>query len=335
MWACRLRRLSRLSRLGRRILNQLLSIRDAYLMGREHLAASGSAEAPIEAEVLLRHVLQLDRAAFYARWDRPISEDAWSWFQRVLGERATGRPVPYIVGQREFMGLTFAVDERVMIPRPETEVLVEVAMQHLKERAPGTGHRAPERPSSIHEARSPEPDARQFVVDVGTGSGCIAIALAHRCSQAKVYAIDVSPEALEVARINAARHGVKGRVEFLPGDLLTPLPSQLAGCIDAIVSNPPYIPLAQRGALPREIRDFEPAVAVFIDGDGLAAHRRLIADAPGWLRRAGWLAMEVGAGQADAVSWGMRDDGRYAHIRVVADYGGTPRVVVGERAASA
>ena len=89
MWACRL---SRLSRLGRRILNQLLSIRDAYLMGREHLAASGSAEAPIEAEVLLRHVLQLDRAAFYARWDRPISEDAWSWFQRVLGERATGRP---------------------------------------------------------------------------------------------------------------------------------------------------------------------------------------------------------------------------------------------------
>ncbi len=304
-------------------------------MGREHLAASGSAEAPIEAEVLLRHVLQLDRAAFYTGWNRPISEDAWRWFQRVLGERATGRPVPYIVGQREFMGLTFAVDERVMIPRPETEVLVEVAMQHLKERAPGTGHRAPERPSSIHEARSPEPDARQFVVDVGTGSGCIAIALAHRCSQAKVYAIDVSPEALEVARINAARHGVNGRVEFLPGDLLTPLPSQLAGCIDAIVSNPPYIPLAQRGALPREIRDFEPAVAVFIDGDGLAAHRRLIADAPGWLRRAGWLAMEVGAGQADAVSGAMRDDSRYAHIRVLADYGGTPRVVVGERAASA
>src|SRR5438876_10527885 len=141
MWACRLRRLSRL---GRRILNQLLSIRDAYLMGREHLAASGSAEAPIEAEVLLRHVLQLDRAAFYARWDRPISEDAWSWFQRVLGERATGRPVPYIVGQREFMGLTFAVDEGVMVPRPETEVLVEIVLEELKKREhgnAGTGER--------------------------------------------------------------------------------------------------------------------------------------------------------------------------------------------------
>jgi len=317
-------------------LNQLLSIRDAYLMGREHLAASGSAEAPIEAEVLLRHVLQLDRAAFYARWDRPISEDAWSWFQRVLGERATGRPVPYIVGQREFMGLTFAVDERVMIPRPETEVLVEIVLEELKKREHGNPHArsAGSGRSTGTRCRIQDPGSKIQIVDVGTGSGCIAIALAHRCSQAKVYAIDVSPEALEVARINAARHGVNGQVEFLPGDLLTPLPSQLAGCIDAIVSNPPYVPLAQRGALPREIRDFEPAVAVFIDGDGLAAHRRLIADAPGWLRRSGWLAMEVGAGQADAVSGAMRDDGRYARIRVVADYGGTPRVVVGERAAS-
>ena len=323
-------------------MDQPLSIRDAYLMGREHLAASGSAEAPIEAEVLLRHVLQLDRAAFYTGWNRPISEDAWRWFQRVLGERATGRPVPYIVGQREFMGLTFAVDERVMIPRPETEVLVEAVMNTLTDRErgnTGTPTPAPRARGGARErdagSRIQDPRSKIQIVDVGTGSGCIAIALAHRCSQAKVYAIDVSPEALEVARINAARHGVNGRVEFLPGDLLTPLPSQLAGCIDAIVSNPPYIPLAQRGALSREIRDFEPAVAVFIDGDGLAAHRRLIADAPGWLRRAGWLAMEVGAGQADAVSWGMRDDGRYAHIRVVADYGGTPRVVVGERAASA
>ena len=319
-------------------MNQPLSIRDAYLMGREHLAASGSAEAPIEAEVLLRHVLQLDRAAFYTGWNRPISEDAWRWFQRVLGERATGRPVPYIVGQREFMGLTFAVDERVMIPRPETEVLVEAVMNTLTDRErENTGTPTPARGGARERdagSRIQDPRSKIQIVDVGTGSGCIAIALAHRCSQAKVYAIDVSPEALEVARINAARHGVNGRVEFLPGDLLTPLPSQLAGCIDAIVSNPPYIPLAQRGALPREIRDFEPAVAVFIDGDGLAAHRRLIADAPGWLRRAGWLAMEVGAGQADAVSGAMRDDGRYAHIRVLADYGGTPRVVVGERAAS-
>src|SRR5437899_10642853 len=114
------------------------SIREAYLMGREHLAASGSAEAPIEAEVLLRHVLQLDRAALYAGWDRPISEAAWDQFQRVLAERGRGRPVPYIVGQREFMGLTFAVDERVMIPRPETEVLVEFIVEWVGRRERGS-----------------------------------------------------------------------------------------------------------------------------------------------------------------------------------------------------
>src|SRR3989475_7952799 len=146
----------------------LITVREAYLQGREHLAASGSAEAPIEAGVLLRHVLQLDRAALYAGWDRPISEAAWDQFQRVLAERARGRPVPYIVGQREFMGLTFAVDERVMIPRPETEVLVEFLVQHVRERA----------------------EARVLVVDVGTGSGCIAVSLAQLLPPAIAFATD-------------------------------------------------------------------------------------------------------------------------------------------------
>lgn len=287
-------------------------------MGREHLAASGSGEAPIEAEVLLRHVLQLDRAALFARWDRPIPEDAWRRFRSVLDERATGRPVPYIVGQREFMGLPFAVDERVMIPRPETEVLVEVVLDALQSHAGMPG------PRSV----VPGP---QCVVDVGTGSGCIAIALARRHAHVKIYAIDVSDDALEVARVNAARHEVRDQVEFLSGDLLTPLPPQFQGRVDAIVSNPPYVPRAQRDALPREIRDFEPELAVFIEGDGLAAHRSLITNAPRWLRSSGLLAMEVGVGQADAVSAAMRADGRYGHIRIVADYSGAPRVVAGER----
>src|SRR5438445_1185642 len=256
------------------------SIREAYLMGREHLAASGSAEAPIEAEVLLRHVLQLDRAAFYARWDRPISEDGWSWVQRVLGERAAGRPVPYIVGQREFMGLTFAVDERVMIPRPETEVLVEIVLEELKKREhgnAGTPTPAPRARGGAGEREGgseiQDPGSKIQIVEVGTGSGCIAIALAHRCSQAKVYAIDVSPEALEVARINAARHGVNGQVEFLPGDLLTPLPSQLAGCIDSIVRNPPYVPRAQRGALRSSHRAFVLPYAALMYCCGLTPNR--------------------------------------------------------------
>jgi release factor glutamine methyltransferase len=286
------------------------TIREAYLMGREHLVASGSSEAPIESEVLLRHVLQLDRAALYAGWDRPISEEAWHQFQRALDERARGRPVPYIIGQREFMGLTFAVDERVMIPRPETEVLVEAVVDYLKQRA------------------------GVFVVDVGTGSGCIAVSLAQLLTAAIILATDISTEALEVARANAARHRVGNRITFLQGDLLSPLPPHLAGQVDAVVGNPPYVPVSQRTAVPREIRDFEPPVAVFIDGDGIAVHRRLIAEARSWLRPSGLLAMEVGAGQAGAVAAAMDRDGKYAPVRVLADYSGIERVVVGERVAS-
>jgi len=145
-----------------------------------------------------------------------------------------------------------------------------------------------------------------------------------------MFAIDISLEAVEVARANAARYEVDGRITFLPGDLLSPLPPNLGGDVDVVVSNPPYVPAAQRGALPREIRDFEPAVAVCIDGDGIAMHRRLIAEAAGWLRPSGVLAMEVGAGQAEAVAAVVRRDKRYARIQILPDYSGIPRVVVGE-----
>ncbi len=307
----------------------MLTIRDAYLQGREHLAASGSAEAAIEAEVLLRHALRLDRAGLYMRWEQSMPGEAWDRYRRLLDDRGTGRPVAYITGQREFMGLSFAVDERVMIPRPETEVLVEFVVQHLKERTPGPGPRAPSRPEMDHGARSPDPGARFVLVDVGTGSGCIAVSLAHLLPQATVLAVDLSAEALEVARANAVRHGVDGRVRFLEGDLLNPLPPDLAARVDVVVSNPPYVPLAERDALPREIRDFEPQMAVFADGGGMAVHRRLIVEAPRWLARSGLLAMEVALGQADAVADLMRRDGRYAGVRILQDYSTIPRVVAG------
>lgn len=307
------------------------TIRDAYLQGREHLAASGSTEAAIEAEILLRHALRLDRAGLYMRWDQAMPDEAWAHYRRLLDERATGRPVPYITGRREFMGLSFAVDERVMIPRPETEVLVEFVVQHLNKRASGIGHRTSFQPEMDREARSPTPEARQIVVDVGTGSGCIAVSLAHLLPQATVVAVDLSAGALEVARANAARYEVDDRIRFLEGDLLNPLPPDLAGRVDVIASNPPYVPPAQRDALPREIRDFEPQVAVFADGGGTAVHRRLIAEAVRWLAPSGLLAMEVALGQADAVADLMRRDGRYATVRILSDYGKIPRVVAGTR----
>lgn len=282
-------------------------------MGREHLVATGSAEPEIEAEVLLRHALRLDRAGLFTRWEHPISAEAWRQYRELLESRASGRPVHYILGQREFMGLAFAVDERVMIPRPETEVLVEYVIDAFRSKG------------------------GVILVDVGTGSGCIAVSAAFYLPQAMVYATDISGPALAVARINAERHGTADRIIFLEGDLLFVLPENLRGQVDAVVSNPPYVPKSQRPSLPREVRDFEPAVAIIALEKGTEIHQRLIAESPRWLRPAsngaglrpaGLLVLEAGAGQAEAVAAALAEDGRYERAHRLRDLAGAERVVV-------
>ncbi len=282
-----------------------MTIKDAYLLGREHLAASESAESAVEAEVLLRVVLGVDRAQLYTHWDGPMPDGSWARYRSLLDQRARGRPVPYIIGEREFMGLAFAVDERVMIPRPETEFLVQLAALRLGGRA------------------------RPVVVDVGTGSGCIAVSLARQFPGASVYATDLSVGPLDVAAANAVRHGVAARVTLLQGDLLDALPADLRGGVDAVLSNPPYVPEDQAPGLPREIRDFEPREAVLAAGDGMGHHRRLTESAPEWLRAGGMLAMEVGSGQAPAVARILGESGRYASVGVEPDGAGIQRVVWG------
>lgn len=221
--------------------------------------------------------------------------------------RSTGRPVPYIIGKREFMSLAFAVDERVMIPRPETEILVEFFIENL---------------SAVRQL---------VVVDVGTGSGCIAVSLAHYLPHARVYATDISAAALEIAAQNAQRHNVADRVVLLEGDLLSPLPHHLDGQVQAVASNPPYIPVSQAPDLASEIRDFEPAEAVFSPGEGTVMHSRLIEEAPRWLCAGGMLAMEIAAGQAEPVRNRVAQDNRYDRVRSLSDLAGIERVVVAWR----
>jgi release factor glutamine methyltransferase len=300
-----------------------VTIRDAFLWGREHLAATGVAEPAIEADLLLRRALGWDRAQMYTRWDSPLDGGAWDRYRVLLDARAGGRPVHYILGEREFMGLLFAVDERVLIPRPETEVLTEVIIDFLNgNREQRTGN------SQSQEVRSPfpVPRSRQLVVDVGTGSGCIAVAIAHFVPDAAVIATDISRGALDVAASNARRHGVESRIEFLEGDLLTPLPQSVQREIDVLVSNPPYVPPQDAAGLPREIREFEPTIAVVGQEDGLAVHRRLISEGTRWLKPGGLLALEVGTGQALAVAGWFRE-ADYAVIRTIQDYAGIDRVV--------
>jgi len=282
-----------------------MTVKEAYLLGREHLTASGSMEPAVEAEMLLRFVLGVDRARLYTHWDGAMPEVSWARYQSLLEERAGGRPVHYIVGEREFMGLAFAVDERVMIPRPETELLVEFAATRLRDRA------------------------RPVIVDVGTGSGCIAVSLAHLLPGARGYATDLSSSALDVAAANAARHRVADRVTVLQGDLLDPLPAELRGRVDAVLSNPPYVPEDRAPEFPREIRDFEPREAILAAGDGTGYHRRLAVSAPVWLGPDGMLAMEVGLGQAPAVVRMLGESGRYASVGVERDGAGIGRVVWG------
>jgi release factor glutamine methyltransferase len=268
------------------------------------LAPVASAEARLEAEVLLRHVLGLTRAQLYAQFDRPLLADQAAAYADLLARRLAHEAVAYLTGHREFFGLDFLVNRHVLIPRPETELLVELGLSEARRLA----HLAP---------------AGLTIADVGTGSGCVAISLAVHLPTARVYALDASAPALAVVGENCRRHGVAGRVTLLPGDLLAPLPEP----VHIIVANLPYIPRPELETLPPEIRLHEPRAALDGGEDGLAAIRRLLAQAPAHLWPGGAILLEIGQGQGQAVVALARQYFPAAAIAVHGDSGGQERVV--------
>ena len=249
----------------------MMPAHQAVAQAAERLAARGIADARLEAEVLARHALGYDRATYFASLREPPDAARQARIERLVGRRAQGEPLAYITGHREFYGLDFIVNPAVLIPRQETELLVDKALEW----AAGQGHDAP------------------LIADVGTGSGAIAVALACRLPRARVCAIDASAAALAVADRNRRRHGVAERVALLQGDLLTAVKPG----VDAIVSNPPYIASALLSGLPREVRR-EPALALDGGQDGLRLTRRLIAQAARRLNRGGLLLVEIAPEQA-------------------------------------
>ena len=268
----------------------------------KRLAAEGidARDAAFDAEVLARCALGWDRATYLARWREPAPPGFGDRFEPLVARRCRREPVARITGQREFWGLDLEVTPAVLVPRPESELLVETALAQLGDRA-----------------------GRWAIADVGTGSGCLAIALARELPRARVTATDICPDALAVARRNAARHGVADRLAFHHTDLLDGLP----GPFDLIASNPPYVPDAAIDTLAPEVRDHEPATALQGGPDGLDTVRRLVAAAADRLRPGGWLVMEVGAGQSGAAA----NIGRGTGMRTVAtnpDLQGIPRAVV-------
>lgn len=238
------------------------------------LEKQGVSTSRLTAEVLLMHAVCGDRTLLAAHPEQELTDLQQLHYARYLHERIQGRPTQYITGQQEFWGLEFRVNASVLIPRPETEHVVEIAEYRLQ------------------NADCPN------VIDVGTGSGCIAIALAHDLPAARVFASDISSEALRTASENARRLGVADRVHFFQGDLLTSLPD---AAVDLVVSNPPYVATTDAATLQREVREHEPHQALFAGEDGLAVYRRLVPEAARILRPGGWLVLELGYNVAEQV----------------------------------
>jgi release factor glutamine methyltransferase len=278
-----------------------LTLRESWAGTRDRLAEAGVTDASLEAEVLLRAALGLDRTDFMASLNRGLRKENVRTAERLLARRLAGEPLAYIVGTREFHGLDFEVNPSVLIPRQETEHLVDAVVEYSR--------------------RLGDPPLE--IADIGTGSGAIAIAVARRLPRVVAHATDLSTAALDVANGNRRRHNVADRVRLYEGDLLETLP----GPVDVIVSNPPYIRTADLGGLPPDVRR-EPTLALNGGPDGLYLTRRLIGDARHYLSPGGRLVVEIAPDQLDAVIGIGTDVFPGAAVRFERDLAGHPRLLV-------
>jgi release factor glutamine methyltransferase len=277
---------------------ELWTIQRVLRWTQGRFAERGLATARLDAELLLAEVLKVDRVRLYTHFDQPLSADELAAYKALIKRRLAGEPVAYLLGRREFRSLSLVVDPRVLVPRPDTETAVDEALARLGARA------AP------------------IIVDIGTGSGAIALALKSARPEAKVIAVDISPDAVAVARDNAARLALD--IDVRQGDLLEPVAET---GLDLVISNPPYIPSGEIAALPAEVQK-EPRLALDGGADGLDVLRRLIAATRARLSPGGSLVVELGAGQADAVAALFAEAG-FQDIRRARDLGGIERVVSG------
>jgi release factor glutamine methyltransferase len=314
-----------------------MDIRDALRTGISRLREAHIDSYTLAAELLLLHVLQKDRAWLYAHPEHKIPPAELDRFLALITRRANGEPTQHLTGKQEFWSLEFEVTPDVLIPRPETEHVLEVALDRLAVR-------------ELRAGRSQKTRGEGFLVaDIGTGSGCLAVALAKELPGATIYATDISLAALDVAKSNAARHSAADRIHFLESDLFRPIeamPSRmperiaasdsavqsegLESAFDLVVSNPPYIPLRDAETLAREVRDHEPAIALYGGEEGYELYPHLIALASFHLKPGGIFAAELGYNGLAAVQ-PLLESRQWTAVGVTNDLAGIPRVIAAER----
>ncbi|SHJ65261.1 peptide chain release factor N(5)-glutamine methyltransferase [Paramaledivibacter caminithermalis] len=281
----------------------MITIHKALQEARDKLE-NKTATPLLDAQVILCHVLKVDKLYLIMHKERILTKEEVYEYNEMIKKRLCGVPVQYIIGKQEFMGLDFHVEEGVLIPRPDTEILVEKVLNSI------------------------DKDDKYNIVDIGTGSGAITISLAKYMEGSHVYSIDISKKALDIAAKNAESHGVLSRITFLNGSLFKPLNDiGVEGQIDILVSNPPYIPTADIENLQIEVSKFEPKLALDGGEDGLDFYREIINTAPKYVRSGGLIALEVGHDQARRVIELMKEKKGYVDIEITKDLSGIERVV--------
>ncbi|MBR4935070.1 MAG: peptide chain release factor N(5)-glutamine methyltransferase [Anaerotignum sp.] len=280
------------------------TIADALREGKMRLKAAGKEAYAFEAELLLEKAAGLNRTALFLRGEEVLSEEVLAVYEGFLQEREQGRPTQYILGEWEFMGLPFSVGEGVLIPRADTEVLVETILERQQK------------------------ESMKSILDIGTGSGCIPISLGHYGKFEHIMAVDISQKALGYATKNAHDNQIK--IDFYESDLFTNLPAEWKGNLDAIVSNPPYIPKKDIEELMTEVKDFEPMNALDGGEDGLDFYRAIVEQGRDWLKDSGWLFFEIGYDQGEDLRNLLHEFG-YTEVEIRQDLAGLDRVALGRK----
>ena len=285
-----------------------VTVQQALQIGAGFLAQAGVESARLDAELLLGKVLGARREGLYLNYEMLLGTSQQALYQSLLQRRAQREPISYIIGEREFWSLDFLVTPDVLVPRPETEMLVEVALRLI-------------------ETQSQMANLKWQILDLGTGSCAIAVSLAKELSDVEIWATDLSAAALEIAQANVVRYDVREKIQLLKGDLFEAVEDR-QGFFHMIVSNPPYVRRSDRRDLPPEVRDWEPKLALDGGPDGLDLYRRIIRDGHLYLADGGCLALEIGADMGEEVSRLFASVGCYSTPSLYQDYAGRDRVIV-------